>query len=117
MTTVNKNLSEYDLNLVPSANGMKIGIVVEAEWNPQITQGLLKGAIETLEKCGCKKIEIHNGYQKFELSLGAQFLEYSKIDAVICLGSVVQGETKHFDFVCEGTALGIKDVSPSIINL
>lgn len=111
MATVNKNLSEYDLNLLPSANGMKIGIVV-AEWNPQITQGLVKGTTQTLEKCGCKEIEIHNVPGSFELSLGAQFLlEYSKIDAVICLGSVVQGETKHFDFVCESTALGIKDVS------
>ena len=111
MATVKKNLSQYDLNLLPSANGMNIGIVV-AEWNPQITQGLLKGAIETLEKCGCKEIEIYNVPGSFELSLAAQFLlEYSEIDAVICLGSVVQGETKHFDFVCEGTALGIKDVS------
>ena len=73
---------------------------------------IIKGCYRNFGKCGCKEIEIYNVPGSFELSLGAQFLlEYSEIDAVICLGSVVQGETKHFDFVCEGTALGIKDVS------
>ena len=74
----------------------------------------MKGTKETLLKHGAteENIHIHFVPGAFELALGAQLLfENTKPDAVICLGSVIQGETKHFDFVCEGTALGIKDVS------
>ena len=90
---------------------MKIGIVV-AEWNEQITEGLYKGAMQALNNCGCTNVTRKDVPGSFELPLGAQYLlEYTDLDAVICLGSVIQGETKHFDFICEGTALGIKDVS------
>ena len=111
MATANKNLSDFDYSQVPSAKDMKIGIVV-AEWNEQITEGLYQGAMQGLKACGCTNIIRKDVPGSFELALGAQFLlEYNDVDAVICLGSVIQGETKHFDFVCEGTALGIKDVS------
>ena len=111
MATLNKNLSDFDYSKVPSAKDLKIGIVV-AEWNEQITEGLYQGAMEALNICGCTNIIRKDVPGSFELALGAQFLlEYSDVDAVICLGSVIQGESKHFDFVCEGTALGIKDVA------
>lgn len=111
MATINKNLSDFDYSKVPSAKGMKIGVVV-AEWNEQITEGLYQGAIEALEQCGCTDIIRKEAPGSFELPLAAQYLlEYTKVDAVICLGSIIQGETKHFDYVCQGTALGIKDVS------
>ena len=113
MATVNKNLSNYDFSLVPSARGMKFGIVV-AEWNENITEGLFKGAMDALLNCGCEKSNIirKNVPGSFELPLAAQFFfESTDVDAVICLGSVIQGETKHFDYVCQSTALGIKDVS------
>ena len=111
MATINKKISDFDYGKVPSAKDMKIGIVV-AEWNEKITQGLYQGAIEALNICGCTHIIRKDVPGSFELALGAQFLlEYTDVDAVICLGSVIQGETKHFDFVCEGTALGIKDVA------
>ena len=111
MATANKNLSDFDYSKVPSAKGMKIGVVV-AEWNKQITERLYRGAIEALEQCGCTDIIRKDVPGSFELPLTAQYLfEYTAVDAVICLGSVIQGETKHFDFVCQGTALGIKDVS------
>ena len=113
MATVNKNLSNYDFSLVPSASGMKFGIVV-AEWNENITEGLFKGAMDTLLNCGCEESNIvrKNVPGSFELPLAAQFFfESTDVDAVICLGSVIQGETKHFDYVCQSTALGIKDVS------
>ena len=113
MATVNKNLSNYDFSLVPSASGMKFGIVV-AEWNENITEGLFKGAMDTLLNCGCEESNIFrkNVPGSFELPLAAQFFfESTDVDAVICLGSVIQGETKHFDYVCQSTALGIKDVS------
>lgn len=112
MATVGNNLSDYDASKVPNGAAMKIGIVV-AEWNEQITSGLLKGAKATLLKNGLSEENIHIHYVPgtFELPLGAQFLlENGKLDAVVCLGCVIQGETKHFDFVCEGAAMGIKDV-------
>ena len=113
MATVNNNLSEYDINTIPDASAMTFGIVV-SEWNEKITKGLLKGAYNTLIKHGAldENINVHFIPGAFELPLAAQFLyEKTTVDAVICLGSVIQGETKHFDYVCEGTALGIKDVA------
>ena len=113
MATANKNLSDYNYDDVPSAKDMKFGIAV-AEWNNSITEGLFKGAKEALLACGCLESNIirKNMPGSFELPLGAQFFfESTDVDAVICLGSVIQGETKHFDYVCQTTALGIKDVS------
>jgi 6,7-dimethyl-8-ribityllumazine synthase len=113
MATVNNNLSEYDINSVPNASKMAFGIVV-SEWNENITKGLLNGAYSTLLKHGALEDNIIVKFLPgaFELPLGAQTMfEKTNVDAVICLGSVIQGETKHFDFVCEGAALGIKDVS------
>ena len=113
MATSNKNLSDYDQDSIPNSSEMKFGIVV-SEWNENITKGLLEGAYSTLVKHGTKEENITVKYVPgaFELPLGAQtFFEKTNVDAVICLGSVIQGETKHFDFVCEGAAIGIKDVS------
>lgn len=113
MATANKNLSEFNNESIPSAKGMSFGIAV-AEWNEQITEGLFEGAYQALIDCGCTESDIirKNVPGSFELPLAAQFFfESSDVEAVICLGSVVQGETKHFDFVCQATTLGIKDVS------
>ena len=113
MATENVNLSHYDADSIPDASAMKIGIVV-SEWNDNITSNLLKGAKETLLELNVKKenIIIKHTPGTFELALGAQYLlESSKIDGVVCLGSVIQGETKHFDFVCHAASQGIKDVS------
>lgn len=113
MATVNNNLSDYDINSIPDASEMVFGIVV-SEWNEKITKGLLDGAYSTLLKHGATEENISVKFVPgaFELPLGAQtFFEKTNVDAVICLGSVIQGETKHFDFVCEGAALGIKDVA------
>jgi 6,7-dimethyl-8-ribityllumazine synthase len=113
MATINNNLSEYDISSVPNGSKMVVGIVV-AEWNEKITKGLLNGAYTSLLKHGVTENNITVQFVPgaFELPLGAQILlEKINLDAVICLGSVIQGETKHFDFVCQGTALGIKDVA------
>ncbi|KAA3642440.1 MAG: 6,7-dimethyl-8-ribityllumazine synthase [Bacteroidetes bacterium] len=113
MATSNQNLSKHDASKVPSAEGMHISIAV-AEWNEQITSKLLEGAKNTLLKYGLKEdnLSIHFVPGSFELPMAAQFLfEKTKTEAVICLGSVIQGETKHFDFVCQGVSQGIKDVS------
>jgi 6,7-dimethyl-8-ribityllumazine synthase len=108
-----KDLSQYDFNSVPSAANMKFGIVV-AEWNPEVTFALANGAVETLQKHGAKENQIVIKYVpgSFELPLGAQFLaEYENVDAVIILGCVIQGETRHFDYICEGVTQGIKDLN------
>lgn len=88
---------------------MKFGIVV-SEWNPEVTESLLKGAVKTLKDAGCPDTNILIKYVPgtFELTLGAQyFAEYTDVDGVIALGCVVQGETRHFDFVCQGVTQGI----------
>ena len=107
------NLSDYDKSKIPSTEGMSFGICV-AQWNEQITKGLLEGAIQGLKENGVseEQIIIKHIPGSFELTLAAQFFwEHTNVDTVICLGSVIQGETKHFDFVCETVAQGIKDVS------
>jgi 6,7-dimethyl-8-ribityllumazine synthase len=111
MATV--NLSDYDKSTLSSAKGMKFGIVV-AQWNGQVTDGLLKGCLQALIDNEVEEANITIKYTpgSFELTLGAQlFCEHTDVDAIICLGSVIQGETKHFDFVCEAVSQGIKDVS------
>lgn len=108
-----KNLSSYDKQGVPSATGMRIGIVI-SEWNEKITQALLKGAYSTLVKHGAIEEDIYLDYVpgSFELPLGAQtLLNTEELDAVICLGCVIQGETKHFDFICNAVSNGIMKVS------
>lgn len=108
MATKNKNLSVFTSE-TPTAKDMKFGIVV-AEWNHEITNALLAGAVKTLKECGCeeKNIEVRYVPGTFELPLGAQFFaEYTEVDAVIALGCVIQGDTPHFDFVCQGVTQGI----------
>ncbi len=92
---------------------MKIAIVV-SEWNPEITEALFDAAKETLLASGCKEKNILrvNVPGSFELPAGAQFVAHSKKpDAVICLGCVIQGETRHFDFICDAVANGLVQLS------
>lgn len=109
-----KNLSVFD-RPVPSAAEMSFGIVV-SEWNTEITGALLQGAVDTLKEAGCPedKISVKWVPGTFELPLGAQyFAEYTNVDAVIVLGCVIQGETRHFDFVCQGVTQGIQQMQLS----
>ncbi|WP_339654936.1 6,7-dimethyl-8-ribityllumazine synthase [uncultured Maribacter sp.] len=113
MATINKNLSVYDKATIPNANGLRFGIVV-SEWNSEITEGLFSGALEALLDCGAEKSDIlrWNVPGSFELTYGSKkMIETQNVDVVIAIGSVIQGETKHFDFVCEATAQGIKDLN------
>jgi len=113
MATVNKNLSEYDKNTVPNAKDFRFGIVV-SEWNENITSGLYKGAIEALLENGAlaENIISWDVPGSFELIYGSKrMIDTQNVDAIIAIGSVIQGETKHFDFVCEGVAQGIKDLN------
>jgi len=113
MATAGKNLSSFNQEELPSARGMKIGIVV-SDWNDEITHALLEGAIEALLALGAEKkdILVRHVPGSFELPLGAQFMaEYTDVDGVICLGCVIQGETRHFDYICSGVTQGITDLN------
>ena len=112
MATANKNLSEYDKSTVPNAKNFRFGIVV-SEWNDTITEGLYKGAYDTLIDCGAKHENIvrWDVPGSFELIYGSKKMQEHRVHAVIAIGCVIQGETKHFDFVCEGVTQGIKDLN------
>lgn len=113
MATATKNLSIFDKTSIPDARDLHVGIVV-SEWNPEITEGLFAGAYKTLLDCGAVEENIvrWNVPGSFELTFGCKKIMASqKLDAVIAIGSVIQGETKHFDFVCNATAQGIMDLN------
>lgn len=112
MATQYKNLSSYDEKSIPTASGMKFGIVV-SEWNDKITHALRDGAVDTLIKNGAagNDIIVVSVPGSFELTLGAQLLAQKSVDAVICLGCVIQGETPHFDYICQGISHGITELN------
>jgi 6,7-dimethyl-8-ribityllumazine synthase len=108
-----KNLSDYDPSIIPDGSPYKIAIVV-SEWNEGITSALLEGAKNTLLKHGVKadNIIIRTVPGSFELSYGARILaEQNSPHAVICLGCVIQGETPHFDYICQGITHGITELN------
>ena len=112
MATANKNLSEYDKAAIPNANKFRFGIVV-SEWNDTITENLFEGAYNTLIEQGVLPTNIirWNVPGSFELIYGCKKMQEQMVNAVIAIGSVIQGETKHFDFVCEAVSQGIKDLN------
>ena len=108
-----RNLSAYHEGSIPDAGEMRFGIVV-ADWNPEVTSALLNGALRTLRKHGTRKenIVVRHVPGSFELTLGAQLLaEYEDPDAVICLGCIIQGETPHFTYICQGVTYGITQLN------
>ena len=112
MATSSKNLSAYDKSKIQTDADLKIGIVV-SEWNEDITSNLTKGAVQTLleNNVSNENIKIQKVPGAFELPLGAQLLlKNQKLDGIIAIGAVIQGETKHFDFVCQGATEGIMRV-------
>ncbi len=113
MATSGKNLSKVDWEKTPSAFSFKFGIVV-AEWNDEITLAMANGARKTLLDLGAsgQNILVHSVPGSFELPVASKWLaESGKVDAIIAIGSVIQGETRHFEFVCQAVAQGIKDVN------
>lgn len=107
MSSFDQNLSA--INFLPDGSGARISIVV-SEWNEMITESLYAACYQTLIDSGCNKENIirKNVPGSFELVLGAKWaIENERPDAVICLGCVIQGETRHFDFICDAVANGI----------
>lgn len=113
MASALKNLSSYDENTIPSAENMSFGIVV-AEWNAEITHALYEGCFDTLTKHGVKEENIHTIQVpgSFELPTGARLMAVKyKLDAVICLGCVIKGETKHDEYISNAVAMGLTNLS------
>lgn len=113
MATSLKNLSDYDKNAIPNAENFKFGIVV-ADWNDEITHTLLEGCADCLEEHGTKpeNIKVIHVPGSYELPYGAQLLlDEKKYDAVIILGAVITGETKHDEYICSAVSSGTMQLS------
>ena len=113
MATALHNLSDYDSTKIPDASKMCFGVVV-SEWNKEITGALLEGTVSTLEKHGAMPENIHvkTVPGSFELIYGAhQMTLNGGYDAIIILGSVIRGETPHFDYICQGVTSGIAQLN------
>ena len=112
MATANRNLSDYDLDAAPDGSSFNIHLVV-SQWNDTITKALCNAAIETLKRHGVKDSNIKIWYVpgSFELVYGAKKAQSFDPDAVIAIGSLIKGETQHFEFVCQAVSQGIKDLN------
>ena len=113
MSSSHKNLSDYSNKNLTDMAKKRFAIVV-SEWNSEVTEALYSGAFQTLVENGVIRDNIirRDVPGSYELTLGAQWMAENKdIDAVICLGCVIQGETRHFDFICDAVAHGITNVS------
>ena len=107
------NLSEFDPAAIPDGSKYNIGIIA-AEWNPEITNAMLDGAVDTLRQHGVDagNILVRRVPGTFELSSAADMmLDRTTVDAVICIGCVIQGETRHFEFICQAVSQGLTNVA------
>ena len=113
MASEHQNLSEYNKDEIKSAKGFRFGIVT-AQWNNDITFSLRDGCIQSLKDNGCEEsdiisIEVPGA---FELTLGAKYiLEHKEIDAVICLGCIIKGATKHDEYIAIAVGNGITQLN------
>ena len=112
MATGLENLFDYNSDSLPDGNSCKITLIV-SEWNQSITNSLKSAAIETLVslKVNPKNIKTIYVPGSFELIYGAKLAQEKNPDAVIVIGSIIQGQTKHFDFICNALSNGIKDLN------
>lgn len=119
MATKYKNLSDYDVNSMPHATILSTQqyAIVVADWNSEITYALLEGAYDTLMQHGVAQecIKVVHVPGAFELTYAAQKLATESIySAVITLGCVIQGDTPHFDYVCQGVTYGVAKLNARI---
>jgi 6,7-dimethyl-8-ribityllumazine synthase len=113
MVTQKNTRAQAGKERATATKDMRCGIVV-ADWHPEITGGLLRGAIQTLYAAGIpkKNIHVHHVPGSFELPMGAHLLaQQGHVDAVICLGCIIQGETPHFTYICQGVTQGITELN------
>lgn len=107
MATHLKHLDQFEGTL-PDGSAYRIAILVSS-WNKTITNALLSGTQQALQQARVHPDNVHVSFVPgtYELALGAQWMAEKDFDAVICLGCVIQGETRHFDFICQAAAQGI----------
>jgi 6,7-dimethyl-8-ribityllumazine synthase len=108
-----KNLSDHDPEGIPDGSAIKVGIAV-SEWNREVTAPLLEGTLNTLQKHGVTRenIRVLTVPGSYELIYGARVVaEQFSPHVVICLGCVIQGETPHFDYICQGVTWGIAELN------
>ena len=112
MAATKKNLSKYDISRVPDGKNSRIALVV-SEWNKEITEALFKGAKNTLIDHNVlnKNIVRIDVPGSFELVYGAHSAQRMDFDAIIAIGCIIQGETRHFEFISNAVAQGIKDLN------
>ena len=112
MATANNNLSKYDVSRVPDGKSSRIALVV-SEWNKEITEALFQGAKNTLIDHNVlnKNIVRIDVPGSFELIYGANSAQRMDFDAIIAIGCIIQGETRHFEFISNAVAQGIKDLN------
>ncbi|MDH3650715.1 MAG: 6,7-dimethyl-8-ribityllumazine synthase [Saprospiraceae bacterium] len=113
MSTSDRNLSIYQPEDIPDGDGFRIGIVV-AQWNRDITDQLLSACVETLAKHGVndEDVKVAHVPGSFELPTGARIIDdRHDLDAVICLGCVIQGETSHNEYINQAVATGLVHLS------
>lgn len=109
MTT---DLSKYDVNQLPSADvlGRQRYAIVVADWNSEITYAMAQGAMETFVKHGVEEenITVLHVPGAVELTFGAaRIMKEERVDAIIVIGCVIQGDTPHFDYVCQSVTQGV----------
>jgi 6,7-dimethyl-8-ribityllumazine synthase len=113
MSSADKSLSEFSTENLPDVSNKEFALIV-AEWNSEVTEALAAGAYNTLVKHGVKPNNITKVYVpgSYELTYAAQCMAAKiRIDAVICIGCVIQGETKHNDYINHAVAQGLTNVS------
>lgn len=110
MATQQQNSTQLDLSTVPNANGMRFALVV-SEWNAQITENLFEGAKDVLTSKGANSVDRIDVPGSYELVYGCRRQFDKGYDAIIAIGSVIRGETQHFDYVCQAVSQGIKDLN------
>ncbi|MEC9135458.1 MAG: 6,7-dimethyl-8-ribityllumazine synthase, partial [Bacteroidota bacterium] len=112
MATANNNLSKYDVSRVPDGKNSRIALVV-SEWNKEITEALFQGAKNTLINHNVlnKNIVRIDVPGSFELIYGVNSAQRMDFDAIIAIGCIIQGETRHFEFISNAVAQGIKDLN------
>ena len=110
-----QNLSSFNKNKIGDCSHLNIGIVC-SNWNSDITDNLYDGAFSTLIDLGVSKINITSFKVpgSFELVYGAKMMSKKNIDAIICLGCVIRGETSHFDYICNSVSNGIMKLNTEL---
>ena len=114
MSSAFNNLNNIDLSKIPDATNLKFGIAI-SKWNKEITDNLLNGCVDLLKSKGVldENIIISHVPGSFELIYASKKLQLQDVNSVIAIGNIIRGETMHFDFICNATSNGIKDLNIS----